>query len=89
MRTTLRKHGNSDALTFRAAWKEGLGIDTNTVLDVTVDYQNRKLVIEPVNEPVPINEKQKKYDIKELAAIAKNQVQPEFDEFDPVGNEEL
>ncbi|TFJ91720.1 AbrB/MazE/SpoVT family DNA-binding domain-containing protein [Lentibacillus salicampi] len=83
MRTTLKKHGNSDALTFRSAWKEGLGIDTNTVLDVTVDYQHRKLIVEPVDE------ERKKYDIRELAAIAKNQVQPEFDEFDPVGDEEL
>ncbi|QQK76680.1 hypothetical protein HUG15_14630 [Salicibibacter cibarius] len=83
MQTTLKKQGNSDALTFRSAWKEGLGIDANTVLDVTVDYQNRRLIVEPAKV------ERKKYDIKELAAIAKNQQQPELDEFDFVGDELL
>ena len=83
MRTRLKKHGNNEVLVFPSSWKEGLNIDSDTELDVTVDYENRRLIVEPSNR------ERKPYDIKELAEIAKKQQQPEFEDSEPVGDEML
>ncbi|GEL07107.1 AbrB/MazE/SpoVT family DNA-binding domain-containing protein [Salisediminibacterium halotolerans] len=83
MRTRLIKHGDSEVLVFPDSWKEGLNIDADTKLEVTVDEENRRLIVEPLNQ------EHKPYDIKDLAEIAKKQQQPAFEDSKPVGDEIL
>lgn len=66
METTLKKQGNSSAVTIRSQWKEALNIENGSPLDVTIDYENQRLILEPSKSSG------KKYSLDELVAEAKS-----------------
>jgi len=81
METTLKKQGNSSAVTIRNEWKKALNIENGSPLEVTVDYANQRLIIKPKKIT------RKKYSLDELVAEAKTQYSPSEIQTGKVGDE--
>jgi antitoxin component of MazEF toxin-antitoxin module len=83
MQTTLKKQGNSSAVIIRSEWRKALNIDNGSPLEVTIDYENQRLILTPKKLT------RKKYSLDELVAEAKTQYSPAEIETGRVGDEEL
>ncbi len=83
METTLKKQGNSSAVIIRSDWKKALNIENGSPLEVTIDYENQRLIIEPKKTT------RKKYSLDELVAKAKSQQSPAEIKTGTVGNEQF
>ncbi|MHA6253057.1 AbrB/MazE/SpoVT family DNA-binding domain-containing protein [Oceanobacillus sp. CAU 1775] len=81
MQTTLIKQGNSSAVIIRSEWKKALDIDNGSPLEVTIDYENQRLIL------TPIRLIRKKYSLDKLVAEAKTQYSPTEVKTDRIGDE--